>query len=1709
MPPYKRCGKLASLHVKTKYAITMNRTFIQLLLMVLWALQSGFVMQAQTIITQWNFNGSSATTIPGGTSSPTPVIGSGMASLVGGTSAAFASGVANGGSTDSVNTSPPNYGWNVTTFATQSTGDKTRGLQFLVSTVGFQNITVRWDQRHSNTAPRHAQFQYTLDGGSTWIDFGAPFVGNAGDTWFNNRSVDLSAITSANNNAQFGFRIVATFDPASGTAYTASNSSSTYATSGTWRFDMVTVSGSVLPSPGIMRITEWMYTGANGEFVEFTNVGGSPVDMTGWSFDDNSRVPGSVDLSAFGIVQPGESVILTEAAATAFRTSWNLCNAVKVIGGLSGSNNLGRNDEINLYDADGNLVDRLTYNDQGAPPVNGPRTQNASAWATAVALGNNTANLWVLSTTGDAEGSYTSTGGDVGSPGKSTLATVAFEPCPPLAAIRITEWMYQGANGEFVEFTNVGNAPVDMTGWSFDDNSRTPGSTSLSAFGLVAPGESVILTEANAAAFRTAWNLCDAVKVIGGLTDNLGRNDEINLYDADGNLVDRLTYNDEGAAPVNGPRTQNASAWAAAAALGNNLANLWVLSTTGDAEGSYASTGGDVGSPGKSTRATVVFIPCPPPRPDMRITEWMYSGGNGEFVEFTNVGNTPIDMTGWSFDDNSRTPGSVDLSAFGTVQPGESVILTEATAADFRASWNLCAAVKVIGGLSGGNNLGRSDEINLYDAEGFLVDRLTYNDEGAAPVNGPRTQNASAWATAAALGNNLANLWVLSSVGDAENSYASAHSAIGNPGRSARAAVTFDPCTTTGDAPVITLDLVATNNYLDAGLTTPPTGSHPVSSVIADPTDPMSLYGLAFTLSDADTPVNDLTFSVATSNSAVAPLANIQVTGSGANRVVKITPASVGYSTVTLTVSDGTNSATFQILYAASAASATPATTRWHTQAADASAAVPAGGDYMFVADDEDQVLRLFHRAESGLPVAGFDFTSMLGLTDLSSGGPREVDIEGAFRVGNRIYWIGSHGNASAGQNRPNRRRLFATDIIGSGAVATLNYVGRYDNLRQDLVTWGDANGYNFSASVPSPVLPTAPNGFNIEGFTMAPDGTTAYIGFRAPLVPLPARDKALIAPIQNFEAWFNNGAPAGSPSIGAPIELDLGGRCIRSIECNANGCIIVAGSTNETPNFKLYTWTGNPADAPRPRSADLSTMTPEALVELPAGNFLGTAGDNLTVQLISDNGTTDFYNSSQEAKDLPNNNHKKFRSDIVTLGPVDLSAPTVAQAAQNLSVECDGAGNTAQLSAWLANHGGATANVACAPAQWTYEQIGATTAYPLCTTYRFTITDDCGRTAQTQATFCIQDNTPPGVTCSNLTLTFNGQGSISLNPAQLVTANDACGIANIQLSPSIVTCNQIGQNVPVTVIVTDVAGNVSTCTSTVSVTGLPCNWQQNPNGVNCSDGSSFSLNAQTGIWTGTSTNCFYSTPFNSDVIAYTQRTLCGNGSITAQVTSIAGGGWAGIIVRENSTPGAKKVQLMTNLSNLHRREVRTATNGAATIQQFPANNRYWLRIVRQGNQFTGLVSPDGVAWFLVMATTVDMPNCIEMGLVITNLNPNSTVTATFANVVTSGNSALLMPAAGHEAPAAIGEEVTLQAWPNPSAGLVQVDLRVLQGRFAKVQLWNAAGQMQWQRLLNDTPERLEIDLWPLPSGVYYLRIESEGMRPQTLRLVRAGLDRP
>lgn len=183
-----------------------------------------------------------------------------------------------------------------------------------------------------------------------------------------------------------------------------------------------------------------------------------------------------------------------------------------------------------------------------------------------------------------------------------------------IPSVAITEWMYNG--DEFIEFTNLTNAAVDFTGWSFDDDSRTAGVVSLSAFGSVAAGESVILAEGDAATFRNNWNLAASIKVIGGNAANLGRNDEINLYNAANALVDRLTFGDQNFAGT--IRTQNNSGNPNSLAVLDldTVTTAWQLSSVGDSFGSYASSGGFIANPGKFALAPAT-VPVPAAFPMM------------------------------------------------------------------------------------------------------------------------------------------------------------------------------------------------------------------------------------------------------------------------------------------------------------------------------------------------------------------------------------------------------------------------------------------------------------------------------------------------------------------------------------------------------------------------------------------------------------------------------------------------------------------------------------------------------------------------------------------------------------------------------------------------------------------------------------------------------------------------------------------------------------------------------------------------------------------------------------------------------------------------------------------------------------------------------------------------------------------------------------
>jgi len=280
-----------------------------------------------------------------------------------------------------------------------------------------------------------------------------------------------------------------------------------------------------------------------------------------------------------------------------------------------------------------------------------------------------------------------------------------------------------------------------------------------------------------------------------------------------------------------------------------------------------------------------------------------------------------------------------------------------------------------------------------------------------------------------------------------------------------------------------------------------------------------------------------------------------------------------------------------------------------HLESTDASTAVLTGEEYFWLAQDESNELLLYPRNIDSKPIQRYDVTPELALDGT------EIDLEASCRSPqnpNRIYWIGSMSNNKNGKLRPDRDRLFATDIHGVGEKSSMQFVGYILGLRQVIIDWGDQHGLALSASAQKGVEPKRVDGFNIEGMEFSADGKDLWIAFRAPLLGND-RSKALLVPILQFERDF----PHGKPQLGEPILLDLGGRGFRSLGKNAKGeYLIVAGSSEAKDDFALFRWNGNPKQKPQKLMADLSGLAPEGIVDVPSN--LST---DFKVQLLSDYG--------------------------------------------------------------------------------------------------------------------------------------------------------------------------------------------------------------------------------------------------------------------------------------------------------------------------------------------------------------------------------------------------------------------------------------------------------------------------------------------------------
>ena len=240
-------------------------------------------MQTQAqVITDWTFENYAVGFNP----NPAPAIGSGTASAI---------GMANSYGTPNPSTNAPDVLASAMVSST-GTGNEwrirgqgtpavpangwsslapigTQAAEFTASTVGFTGIQVSFDVEMTGQAEANLEVLFTTDGIS-WNNAVISSVATAGATIKNNTTsantvmgsyisllpsafnnsitVDLSGITGANNDSNFGIRLVNASmgiddTNAAGTAYNNS--------SGNWRFDNVQISGvAAAPEPSTLAL---------------------------------------------------------------------------------------------------------------------------------------------------------------------------------------------------------------------------------------------------------------------------------------------------------------------------------------------------------------------------------------------------------------------------------------------------------------------------------------------------------------------------------------------------------------------------------------------------------------------------------------------------------------------------------------------------------------------------------------------------------------------------------------------------------------------------------------------------------------------------------------------------------------------------------------------------------------------------------------------------------------------------------------------------------------------------------------------------------------------------------------------------------------------------------------------------------------------------------------------------------------------------------------------------------------------------------------------------------------------------------------------------------------------------------------------------------------------------------------------------------------
>ena len=472
------------------------------------------------------------------------------------------------------------------------------------------------------------------------------------------------------------------------------------------------------PVPAIV-ITEVMYDPDSvgdraGEWFELANLGGTPIDLTGWVVRDDDADFHVLDAL---MIPPGARVVLAESADP-------LANGGLTPDYVYGSDLIMHNnwDEIVLEMPDGMRVDRIAWDAGRSFPV----VSGASMVLSSIQVDNGLGANWCPAT--DRYGD-----GDFGTPGRLSGCV---DP-GPIVPLRITEVMRNPSGvhddqGEWLEVFNPTDRPVDLRSWAVRDDGSNRHIIRNSVV-VPAGGYAVLGREGDSAS-----NGGVSVAHVYGTDIRLSNGaDEVVLVDSHGRVVDRVAW-DDGAEWI---RPNGAS-----------MARVSPEAESGQAESWCESAGrlesGDRGTPGSPTQCVLLPGVGRVVISEIHRDPAVVPDSLGEWVELHNPGSEPIDLAGWTLRDDDWDDLRIERQL---VIPAGGYVVIGKVADPLRNGGTVEA-------LSYGSRMflyNAADELSLIDPDGVVVDRVVWSGSNGFPL----VSGASMSIKDPGLDNSVASAW--------------------------------------------------------------------------------------------------------------------------------------------------------------------------------------------------------------------------------------------------------------------------------------------------------------------------------------------------------------------------------------------------------------------------------------------------------------------------------------------------------------------------------------------------------------------------------------------------------------------------------------------------------------------------------------------------------------------------------------------------------------------------------------------------------------------------------------------------------------------------------------------------------------------------------------------------------------------------------------